>query len=96
MTLPRRLTAADYINTYNARKSPWDMVPPWRHSNPVIRALYWHREMWMQAEIIEGLGRDPSCDLDVATDAYDAAAHKRRTILTEAWSRRQHKALEAA
>lgn len=53
------------------------------------KALSYKREAWLQLEILEGLGHDPSHERDVAYDAYDAAYRKWHSIITEEWELRQ-------
>lgn len=81
-------TAADYIALYSARKSPFFMTPPWKHWNPLIRALSAKQEMWLQGRILTMLGRDQSQSRDIASDAYAFEQEKYRSIIQTAWDRR--------
>jgi hypothetical protein len=81
-------TAADYIALYETRKSPFSMTAPWRHPNPLIRALSAKQEMWLQAKILDGLDREISPARDVASDAYLSERETYRSIIQLAWDRR--------
>ena len=47
----------------------------------LAKALDAKREAWMQYEILEGLGRDPSRERDIAFDAYSDARDRYAAII---------------
>jgi hypothetical protein len=56
--------------------------------SPLTRALSWKREALMQNEILEGLGRDPSTERDIAFDAFCEARKEYRSIIQDEWDLR--------
>lgn len=82
------MTAADYIALYSAKKSPFSMTPPWKHWNPLIKSMYWKREVWVQLQILAGLGRDQSASRDIASDALHHAMNQYRSAVLHGWQLR--------
>jgi hypothetical protein len=81
------MTAADYINQYHARRSPFDMVAPWKHRNLLIRAAYWKQQKRMWEATRDGAPH-PSAQYDEAFDAAMAADEKYEASIIEAWTLR--------
>lgn len=69
------------------------------HAAPTLaqalaRALAAKRDMWMHLETLEGLGRDPSHERDIAFDAWsDARDVWSNIIRTEWYARRSNRLL---
>jgi hypothetical protein len=82
------MTSLDYIAEYSARKSPLSMTPPWRHPNALIRASYWKREVRVQSQILDGLGRDQSRSRDISLDAFADALTQYRSAIQAGWDLR--------
>jgi hypothetical protein len=57
-----------YVREYAARKAPFHMVAPWRHSDRRVRAHYWAGEVRAASAELDGLGREPSHERDIAYD----------------------------
>lgn len=70
-----------YVREYATRKAPFHMVAPWRHSDRRVRAHYWAGEVRASSAELEGLGRDPSHERDIAVDRYhDCLDHFREAV----------------
>ena len=52
---------------------------------PLAMALRWKNEARIQSDILDGLGRDPSHEKDVAGDAYMEARREYRRIIEVQW-----------
>lgn len=81
-------SACDYLRLYRARSRGGyvhGMVAPWRHENPLVRALYHKQEMWAAEREIIDCGKQPSAELDEAVDRFDDRALKWEEIIQHAW-----------
>lgn len=58
-------------------------------SPTLTRAIAAKQEMWFQAEVIKGLGRDPSDDRDHAYDAFFHAKALWSCIIQTEWDARR-------
>jgi hypothetical protein len=81
------MTAAQYITDYLLKRAPFYMEMPSRHSNPLIRGLWWKQERWTQSAKAKDAAK-PSAEYDEAYDLWVAAAAKHAKIIKDAWTNR--------
>ena len=80
-------SAADYIRQFRTRQSVTFTGHPSRHSNMLIRALWWKQEAWKAEAELEDAAY-PSAEHDEAHDAYVSAKAKWRMAVRDAWLNR--------
>lgn len=70
-----------YVREYAARRQPVTMVHPRRHVDRRVRAHYWAGEVRKASAELDGLGREPSHERDIASDRYhECLEHFREAV----------------